>query len=487
MRIKLNMQHLLGGLLALGLSASGAYAQPKYGSLSEPDFQKVVEQIKADPTLLAKQKDLTYQLTTQQWETLIKSEDLDEFTWVYPAVVKGKNAPALQGKKIDELSVMAVRGGKLVPIPYQIDEKDKNGWVYVKGVSEAAIDGTEGVMDPNDELVFMYRDTGSDRYNAGSMKLESGKILQELTFQYGGKTRYAYVVTGSNQRSPVQYVQYNDQTRVSDSTFYTFTQAKENLLMFKDFKAHAGPTPQHRVLDTVILDLSTGVITSWPRISITLSNLQARMLGSKHGPIRNVLLANIVVVVAKIPVFYIRTDFTIYDQGISLPVKLHIPGGEVLTRVLNKPIINIGLDMHDLKGGRFGAAVNPTGQYGKVDGQMSDVEKKMNIRVPDKNWLWLDSGRGWDVVMQVKIPPTWPVEAKLLYEDAVKPEQHYEEEDFPDALPRMGVTVTKLPVGQLDINLSALFWFPATVGPNGPEPFTKAMDNPPTVMAGNGA
>lgn len=487
MRIRMKMRPLFGAAMALGLAAGGAYAQPKYGSLNEQDFQKVVEQIKADPTLLAKQKDLTYQLTTQQWQALIKSEDLDEFTWVYPAVVKGKDASALQGKKIDELSVMSVRGSKLVPIPYQIDEKDKNGWVFVKGVSEAAIDGTEGIMDPADELVFMYRDTGTDRYDAGSMKLEGGKILQELTFQYGGKKRYAYVVSGTSQRSPVQYTRYNDQTRVSDTTFYTFTQSKDNLLMFKDFKAHAGPTPQHRVLDTVMLDLSTGVIMPWPRVSITLSNLQARLLGIKHGPVRNVLLANIVVVVAKIPVFYIRTDFTIYDQGIGLPVKLHIPGGEVLTRVLNKPIINIGLDMHDLKGGRFGAAVNPTGQFGKVDGQMSDVEKKMAIRVPDKNWLWLDSGRGWDVVMQVKIPPDWPVEAKLLYEDAIKPEKHYDEEDFPDALPRMGVTVTKLPVGKLDINLAALFWFPATVGEGGPEAFTKAMDNPPTVTASNGS
>jgi len=169
---------------------------------------------------------------------------------------------------------------------------------------------------------------------------------------------------------------------------------------------------------------------------------------------------------------------TLYDEGIDLPVRLNIPGGEILTRVLNKPVIDIGLDLNDMKGGRFSAAVNPSGQYAKIDGKVDATEKQLAIRVPDKNWLWLESGKGFDIMMQVRIPPDWPVKAELYYEDADKPEKKFATEKFPGALPRMGVRVTELPVGKLNIDLSVVLWFPATVGEAGPNGFAKRMDSP---------
>ncbi|MDY6943968.1 MAG: hypothetical protein SVU69_13270, partial [Pseudomonadota bacterium] len=79
------------------------------------------------------------------------------------------------------------------------------------------------------------------------------------------------------------------------------------------------------------------------------------------------------------------------------------------------------------------------------------------------------------------IPPDWPVEAELYYEDDPEPEKSFEVEDFPGAYPRMGVRVTKLPVGKLNIDLSVILWFPATVGDEGPVPFAAGMDAPPSV------
>ncbi len=105
-------------------------------------------------------------------------------------------------------------------------------------------------------------------------------------------------------------------------------------------------------------------------------------------------------------------------------------------------------------------------------------EKQLDIRIPDATWLWVESGRGWDVVMQFAIPPDWPVEGRGTYVDAVKPEKSYAYESFPDALPRFGFQVTKLPVGKLDIDLTAMLWFPATMGQAGPERFIKQMDPP---------
>jgi hypothetical protein len=433
----------------LGL-APPAFAASEYGSVKDTEYQQIVKDLEAKPSLMAERPEISRRLTTAQIDQLAKDSGLNSYTWVAPVIVKAKQAENLQQHDIADISVMAVRGGKLVPIPFQ--------------------NGVAGKFDANDEIVFMHRDTGKDRFDATATPLSEGKLVQEVALTDNGATRYAYLVTGSASRDKAKYVSYDESTYRFKGNFHNFKQSKDNLLIFEDYRANAGPTPEHRVLDTVFLDLSTGVITSWPRVSVGIQNIEAKLMGVKHGPIREVLLLSIRVVVAGIPVFFIRSDMTLYDN---------IPGGEILTRVLNKPIIDIGLDMNDMRGGRFSTALNPTGQYGKIDGKIDEVEKKLAIQVPDKNWIWLETAKGFDILMQVRIPPDWPVKAELYYEDAVKPEKKFATEKFPEALPRMGVRVTELPVGKLNIDLSVILWFPATVGESGPAAFAKRMDNPP--------
>ncbi len=477
-----SIRPLLAGCLMAWMGTAWGVTPAPYDSLKGEAFDQFVTRLKAEPSLLARDRALSFRLSTAQWDQMVQAMELDHYTWVYATTVKANQSPQLAGKRIEALSVVSVRAGKLVPIPFQIDEHDEDGWIYESGVS-GKIKGTEGVFDADDELVFMYRDTGIERLDPAVHRLADGRIVQELNYDYNGKTRYAYVAEGSSLRDSSDYVQYDPKKWALDATFFNFRNNPKNILMFEDFRANAGPTPTHRVLDTLIMEISTGVMMPWPRVTVDIRNLQAELAGVKHGPVREVLKLKIWVVVAGIPVFRILTDMTVYDQGITLPVKLHIPGGEILTRVLNKPLIDIALDMNGMKGGRFVSAVNPSGKYHAVDGVITPEEKQLDIRIPDATWLWVESGRGWDVVMKFAIPPDWPVEGRGTYVDAVKPEKSYAYESFPDALPRFGFQVTKLPVGKLDIDLTAILWFPATVGRAGPERFIKQMDNPPRLEA----
>ncbi len=472
-------------LAAAGLAAlSTTLHAAEYGSITDDQFNQIVEEVRRDPTLfsLHKRNDLPRKATTQQIDTLVQKMDLNEYTWIYPAVVHGEQIPALLGQDIGSISVMAVRAGKLIPIPFQIDQKDVDNQIYVEGVS-GKINGTVGKLSPKDELVFMYRDTGTERYDAQKTPLASGKLAGELSFDFQGKRRYAYVITGSSARSDAQYVSFKElpKTYRMQTNFYNFETSKDNFLIFKDFRANAGPTPQHRVLDALIAEISTGVITSWPRINVDIRNLRTEFVGIRQGPVRDIIKLKILVVVAGIPVFRIYTDMTVYDQGLYLPIKLHIPGGEILTRVLNKPKIVIALDLNNLMGARGTASVNPTGQYAKVDGKTTDAERQLDVHLPDNVWLWMESARGWDLVLQADMPHDWPVEGRGFYEDSLKPEKTYAWEDFPGALPRFGFIVNKLPVGRLDIDITAVLWFPATVGAAGPEKFVQMMRTPPQL------
>ena len=68
-----------------------------------------------------------------------------------PVVVKGANFPAFSGTLLGDLVLFAYRSGTWTPIPFQIDEVNITGTFVMS-------DG--GLLDANDELVFMAGDAG---------------------------------------------------------------------------------------------------------------------------------------------------------------------------------------------------------------------------------------------------------------------------------------------------------------------------------------
>jgi len=119
----------------LGL-APPAFAASEYGSVNDTEYQQIVKDLEAKPSLMAERPEISRRLTTAQIDQLVRDSGLNPYTWVAPVIVKAKQAENLQQHDIADISVMVVRGGKLVPIPFQIDERDKDGWVYVDGVSK---------------------------------------------------------------------------------------------------------------------------------------------------------------------------------------------------------------------------------------------------------------------------------------------------------------------------------------------------------------
>ena len=68
-----------------------------------------------------------------------------------PVVIIGAQLPALSGVPLNELVLYAYRGGDWQAVPFQIDEVSISG-TYV--ISD------DGLLDANDELVFMAADAG---------------------------------------------------------------------------------------------------------------------------------------------------------------------------------------------------------------------------------------------------------------------------------------------------------------------------------------
>ncbi|MCX5859729.1 MAG: hypothetical protein NT056_07515, partial [Proteobacteria bacterium] len=93
-------------------------------------------------------------------KTLTRTED---FVVAYGKVLR-KNL----GEDIGQLGLFAFHEGKLVPIPFQIDEINQEGeWVLTQVPPTLAGEGLkpehdedDGNLDENDELAFMARDAG---------------------------------------------------------------------------------------------------------------------------------------------------------------------------------------------------------------------------------------------------------------------------------------------------------------------------------------
>ncbi|HBC56881.1 MAG TPA: hypothetical protein DCZ03_06930 [Gammaproteobacteria bacterium] len=448
--------------------------------MPDEQFQSLLKEYKKDPTYLAKNSELMTQLSPEQLSSAIAEMGFSHFTYLYPVELRGEELGDLLGESLEQLSVVTIRDGKVIPIPFQFDEYDTKGWVYLEG--EGKIDGTLGILDKNDQLVFMYRDTGEHLSTAGETGLD---IVKEVELERDGNKRYIYIVKGSSQRSEVSYVTYDFETSAAKTTFYGFDTDTKNFLNFEDFYPLIGPMAGARVLDSVFAEIDTGVLTRFaPRVNLnTFEDIKAVPVGAVSGPVKTNVIIKLTVVVAKVPVFKIRAQMNIFDQMLGFKARINIPGADILTRFLVEPHIYIALDFNEQTGARFNSAISPdVNAWGIVDGKLSDFEKNLDID-RERSWLWLSSPYGWDVFARINIPETFPVGVKLLYVDDPNDEMKFE--NFPGAYPRAGFDVYELPKDFQEIDLDVQFFFPDQLGMGAGEFKEKETENLPKVSVRN--
>ena len=127
-----------------------------------------------------------------------------------PIIVKGTKLQAVLGLRIENIGLFAVQNNKLVPIPYQIDQRDSfDRIVLPQGPSKGIDDLPE--FDENDELVFMVKDSGPQA-DPTMAPADSTMIIElTLTDPVNGQKGWVYVVAFGKlaPRSKIDYVRYD--------------------------------------------------------------------------------------------------------------------------------------------------------------------------------------------------------------------------------------------------------------------------------------
>ena len=430
------------------------------GNLPERYFQTFVEMYKKDPSALARYPGGLQNISSEQLHRAIVGLDTTHFTYMYPMSIRGYEFPKLKGTPNNRLSLMAVRGGHMIPIPFQIDEYDRSGLIWIDGHNQSPPEGTPGDFDDFDELVFMFRDGGQETYNPDVHGKIDGKVLREIRLDSSrNNPRFVYLVLDNPQRSDADYVSVDLKKGHIDSTVVEMDYDPKNIANIKHVAPKAGPKHGQNVIDNIYLNISTGILNQNLRVGLdTLNNIRAVPVAIKDGPVRVSMLVKARIWYLYLPTFFSQ-QFMInfYEQAFVIPSRFAIDSMHTLKfflLFLRDPRIELAVDFDNLEGARvtFQTVYKNEDDMGVVDGKMSDFEKKMNATRLPGDWLYMDSNQGWDMFFANHMPvvPNGLFDAFLdgmqmhmLYQDDITDTRDYER--FPGAHPRVGFTSSGLP------------------------------------------
>lgn len=130
-----------------------------------------------------------------------------------PVIVSG----IFDGAPLGEIFVYRQGTGGLEPVPYQIDERDGSG---------AYVASEDGLLDANDEIVFLARDLGGQATLPPTATLPIDARFYQVTVSEPGdpsSQEFAYLVrsTTLTATSPLDYVSYNPLNRQINATNYS--------------------------------------------------------------------------------------------------------------------------------------------------------------------------------------------------------------------------------------------------------------------------
>jgi hypothetical protein len=260
-------------------------------------------------------------------------------------VLKGKRFPALLGRPIAKFEVLAVHGGKLVPIPFQIDQMAARGKYALPDGPEATAPQDPGIFARDDQLAMMISDLGAKCADdcqppAGSMQIDASDPL-------GGPNRFAYIAAVDNpETSPVSYVHYDPAIdRIeTDSYRMTLTHQLPTDLSFQDQMDAGAPD----VIDRIKVRASARVLGIF-HYRVSEDDVRNRLLAWKAGPIRIIRrLSHSVDIILGIRSPEVVSENYFYRDYIDNPFHVHFPW---VPRLLFGDIhVRIDLDFTDVRG-----------------------------------------------------------------------------------------------------------------------------------------
>lgn len=366
----------------------------------------------------------------------------------------------IKGKNPDAYSLVAVKDGKLKPIPYQFDEIRESGFVFMKNIpikdqKDDAIVGKQDFFDGKDELLFMMKDAGVRKSNF--MKAD-GKLITEIAVDdHKGDKRYVYLVEGSVQESEEFYVRFSAKLGRVETDYYALKVDPDNAFMWEEFyyDSFVGAHPG-RPLDTVTLRMYSNALGVVP-LNMNNKHMVAKVVAEKSGPIRSTTEYKVVLTYLKAPIMNFVLQIEHYEQSFSYNSRVFIPA--IRRRMVSKAAMNASVDGYDLEGAEVYASTGPS-KPGVVDGQISSIEQEMlkvEFKTNEPSWVFLKTKDGFSYMNTFIVETDEEIPMGIVYEE--NQETEMPPEYYKGQMPMIGFMMHRNPLkGFMKISNHAYFF-----------------------------
>lgn len=381
-----------------------------------------------------------------------EGDELSPARAIEVSVVKGGLLTPLLGKNSGNYSIMAVVDGQLQAIPFQFDDVNERGFVYAPG-GKLKINGQENIIEEQDQLALMYKDTGPQA-SAELRNSVEGKILAELIFNDHGRLSYAYVLEGNPQRSPLNYTYFDKDSGLIKTKAYALQVKPKNLLIWEDF-IYQG-SEQRSLLDT--MKLRVHVKMGFMKATITNKLIPNRIVAVKNGPVRSIIEMDAGLSVFGIQLATAGASVVVTENTTEFPVYITIPSAASV--LADNLLVEISLDFDNLEGMAFRSELGPKEPLIAGDKKGNPADYKVDL---EHNWLSASSGKNWDIVALFKRDPNFVATLGALYKDQSRGDKADDPERVEGSSPQVGYTAQNIPTGistflGIDLFYSPDFW-----------------------------
>ncbi|MDD5222519.1 MAG: hypothetical protein PHE84_00890 [bacterium] len=323
-----------------------------------------------------------------------------------PVEVPGEMLTPLLGQKISRLSVFSWQGGEWKPVLFQVDERTPAGQFILTRGPEANGKLGNGLLDPQDLVVFMARDSGE---KAPAGKIPEGvdrMVSAELADPVSGNRSWVYPVSYKTEAPDFHLPPISDLREIEEGFFFKFSTYVYRALVNQAGKKkiptifinqlqilpEAGGTADN-IIDRQKIRGSIRFLGGLIKVPFNESIVNGGVVAYQPGPVR--ILTH-------------STMYPIFPLGIKGP-KFYIDSIMADTLTMTTTIVSVPFDpgalIHDMtlsfstdltpaaKGMKFYDSVNQQGYL--IDGRTDENEKKFNTAKED--WRLITGPQGTQI------------------------------------------------------------------------------------------
>ncbi len=240
-----------------------------------------------------------------------------------PVVISTAALPGAMGTSTATIALYRVRNGHVEAMPYQFDARDRSGNLEVDTPRDF-------VLDDNDELVFMAKDTG-DQADDATRRSAAGLEI-EVSDPLDGGRGWAYLLPATAAAvaaPPAPYVRFDVDRGRATSELYEIDYADRlNFLTGLRVAPAAGGNGENLLRQTRMLGQPTfSLLFGDVQLSFTERNSIVQVDGIKNGWVRSVRRVQLSVDLGPLfPDLPTGTAYTLhYFSSFSTPTQMSVP------------------------------------------------------------------------------------------------------------------------------------------------------------------